>query len=71
MSFNNSSYSCKNINDHCNKSSVEDEYVRTIGTMPSISTSFSSFGRNIVIPQTHRFSKIKQDHNWQSCGQHH
>ena len=66
-SFNSESYSYKNINEHRNKSPVEDEEIRIIGTNPAISTSFSPIGKNIVIPQTNRFIERKTDHNRQYC----
>ena len=68
--FNSASYSSKNINEHSNKSPVEDQDIIIIGTTPARSTSFSPTGINIVIPQTHCFSEIKQDNNWQYHGQH-
>ena len=49
--FNNESEYSKNINEHGDKSSVEDEDIRIIGTNPVMSTIFSPIGRNIVIPQ--------------------
>ena len=60
----------KKVNDRGNKSPVEDEEIRIIGTTPVISTSFSIICINIVIPQTHRSSEIKQNQNWQYHGQH-
>ena len=69
MSFNSASYSSKNINEHGNKSPVEDEQIIIVGTTPEISTGFSPIGINIVIPQTNSFSERKQYHNLKSCGQ--
>ena len=63
--FNSVLYSSKNINEHGKKSTFEDEYIRIIGTRPEISRTFLSIGIKIEIPQTHRFSGIKTDHNWQ------
>ena len=52
------------------KSPVEDEEIIIIGTRPEISITFTPIGRHIKITQKHRFSEIKLDHNWKSCGQH-
>ena len=49
---------------------VEDEEIIVIGTRPAISRMFSPICRNMEIPQTHRFSERKLDHNWQFYGQH-
>ena len=68
MSFNSASYSSKTMNENGNKSPVEDEDIIIIDTTPAISTSFSTIGRNIVIPQTHYFSEIKKYYNWQYGG---
>ena len=67
--FNSASYSSKEINEN-KKTSVEDKKIKIIGTMPAISRSFSPIVKNIEIPQTHRFSEGKQDHNFQYRGQH-
>ena len=69
-SFNGASYSSKNIYEHGNKSPVEGEEIRIIGTVPEIRTKFSPIGRNIVIPQTHCFIERKKYHNWKSRVQH-
>ena len=67
-SLNSASYSSKNINKHGNKLPVEYEDTRNIGTIPTISVSFSPIGRNIVIPKPNRFSERKKVHNWQYFG---
>ena len=64
MSFTSASYSSKNINEHRNKSPVENENIIIIDTTPEISTSFSPICRKIVIPQINRFRKIKPVNNW-------
>ena len=64
IAFKSASYSSKNKNYHEKKSPFEDEEIRIIGTRPAISRMFSPIGRNIEIPQTHRFSEIQTDHNW-------
>ena len=68
--MNSASYYSKNINEHGNKSPVEDEYIIIIVTTPAIGKCFSPIGRNIVIPQTNSFRKRKRFYNWRSCGKH-
>ena len=67
--FNSASYPSKNINKY-KKSPIEDEEVQIIGTRPAISRSLSPTVRNIEIPQTHRSSERKPNHNWKSRGQY-
>ena len=67
---NRASESSRNYNEHESKSSVEDEDIKTIGNRPAISSTFSPISINIEIPQTHRFSEMKPDHNLQSHGKH-
>ena len=52
------------------KSPVEDDEIKIIGTRPEISRKFSPIVINVEIPQTHRFSERKSYRNFQSCGKH-
>ena len=70
MSFNSESHTSKDITEHGNYSPVEDEDIIFIGTTPEISVIVSPIGKNIVIPQTNRFSERKSDHNRQPPRQH-
>ena len=68
--WNSSSNPSKNIDENGKQSSLEEYYVRIIGTRLPISSHVSPTGQNIVFPKTYRFSKKRPDHNWKSCGQH-
>ena len=62
--FNSASYCSKNVTENVKKSPFEDEYIKSIITRPEISITSSPIGRNIEIPQAHRFSEIKSDRDW-------
>ena len=42
----------KNIDEHGKQSSLEEDYVKIIGTRPPISCYVSPIGQNIVTPNT-------------------